>query len=441
MTHFIRQHAAVWLFVVLCSMGALSSVWRVHDWGNQLSEVDAYSEANALREVRNFLEQGPTRYAGLGQVYHLGMYPADGFAREPDIARYSVTRDGVYTHYPPGPEYLLYAAAKLLGPEPVSRLRLLPITIGWAATLFLGFAVRRRFGAAVGWMVMSVCILTPTVTDGFVGLHYQGYAFALLLCEIGIAIGTNARVAPFGVLGFLQGWLSFDYVFLVTFVPLALELMMPRIDLGCQSRWPLALTRVVLAGAGFAGAHALHFLQVWAYWGSLQAALRDFGGAAAHRAGAAMIGGPLDYLLLTLSSLKLYFYGLHPLNFALSLPDPGVPENWSMFRFLGLSLGPWWLLITLGLILWDEFNTKSADRSPRLDWHFVCVTGVLTSSAWLLAMPDHAAHHRHFLYRHLFFAFFVAVLFGAATIRRYWAETTMPERRPHRHIGILSTHR
>jgi hypothetical protein len=286
MIHLFRQRVAVVLFLVLCGAGALCSAWRVYNWGNDLSSVDRFSEADLLREVRNFFEDGLFRYHGLGNVYYAGMYPADGFVADPEVAKAILSPEGVYTHYPPGPEYVAYAAAKLMGQEPVSRLRLVPIAAGGAAMIFLGLAVRRRFGDAAAWLVMGACALTPAVTDGFVGLHYQGYACALLMVEIGLAIGTGTAFLPFALLGFLQGWLSFDYVFLVTFAPLAIELAMPRIDPDYRSRWKLAMTRVALAGGGFAAAHGLHFLQIWAYLGSVDAALRELGGAAAHRAGA-----------------------------------------------------------------------------------------------------------------------------------------------------------
>jgi hypothetical protein len=421
----IRDKASILLFILLCSSGALFSLWQVGSRGNDLSLVDPYSEANALREVRHFLDDGLTRHYGLGTVYYPGMYPIEGFAAEPDVSRFGVSAEGVYTHYPPGPEYLLYAAAKLLGAEPVSRLRLLPISIGWAAMLFFGFAVRRRFGTAVGWMVMAACILTPTVTDGFVGLHAQGYAFALLLVEIGCAIGTGVRVAPFALLGFLQGWLSFDYVFLVALTPLAIELAMPRIEPEYQRRRRLACLRAILAGGGFGAAHALHFLQVWAYWGSFEAALRDFANAASYRAGSEMVHGPFGYLTQALVNLRLYFYGQHPFSIALSSPDSAAIPDWSMFRFFGLSLGPWWLLVTAGLMLWDRLSPERHIGTLRLSWHVVCLIGMVTTSLWFVVMVNHGAIHRHLLYRHLFLMFFLMVLFAA---RRIWAEAAASRR-------------
>jgi hypothetical protein len=417
----IRRHNAIALFLLLCSVGSVISVWQIRDWGDALSIVDSYSEANALREVRNFREHGLLRDSGLGNVNYPGLYPGDGFAAEPEERRYGVSAEGVYTHYPPGPEYLLYGAEKLFGPAPVSRLRLLPSAIGWGAMIWFGLAIRRRFGDATGWLIMGACAITPAVTNGFVGLHYQGYAFALLLVELGIAIGANARVAPFAVLGFLQGWLSFDYVFLVALTPVALELVLPKIDPPYQSRWHLALLRAGLAGGGFAAAHGLHFLQVWAYWGSLEATLRDFAGAAAHRAGTE--AGVSGYLHQALGNLKTYFYGVHPFNTSLSDPDLADLQDWSMFRFLGLSLGPWWLLITLALMIREYIGSAHDTRALRMDWHFVSVTGLVTSSLWLVTMVNHGGYHRHFLFRHLFFAFFVLALFCAHRLRRSAAVT------------------
>jgi hypothetical protein len=425
MNYQLRQRAAIFLFVLLCGVGAMCSAWRVQSWGNDLSLVDPYSEANLLREVRNFFQDGLLRYYGLGNVYYAGLYPAEGFASTPERAKISVSPEGIYTHYPPGPEYVAFAAAKLMGPEPVSRLRLVPIAAGWAAMTFLCLAVRRRFGDAVAWLVMAACALTPTVTESFVSLHSQGYACALLMVEIGLALGAGTVLLPFALLGFLQGWMSFDYVFLVTFAPLAIEVAMPRIDPDHRGRWQLTMRRVALAGGGFAAAHALHFLQVYSYLGSLDAALRDLSGAAAYRAGSGMVEGPIGYLSLTLGNLKYYFYGVHPFFSGWSPLDPDGPDS-PIFRFLGLSLGPWWLLVTGGLIIWDELTSRRHDASLRMSWHVVCLSGMLTSSLWLMVMLNHGLRHRHFLYRHMFILFFLMVLFGAVRASRLWAQSTAP---------------
>ncbi len=426
MIDLIRSRVGIVLFVLLCGSGAMFSIWQVRDWGNDLSLVDPYSEANVLREARHFREDGLTRHYGLGTVLYPGMYSSAGFATESDVSKYGVSPEGVYTHYPPGPEYLLYAATKLLGPEPVSRLRLLPIAIGWAAVVYFSLALRRRFGAAIGWMVAGACIATPTVTDGFVGVHSQGYALALLMIEIAIAIGTKPVLAPFAVLGFLQGWLSFDYVFLVTLTPVTIELVMPTLLEHYRRRWKMTWWRVILAGIGFSAAHALHFLQVVEYRGSFAGALDDFAGSAAYRAGAGMVGGPIGYIAQVLSNLKLYLYGLHPFNPFINLPASENYVDWSTFRFLGLTLGPWWLVIAGTLIIWDYLKPSACVDSLRRNWHIVCFAGLVTSSLWSVVMVNHGMVHRHFLYRHMFLMFFVMILFASTTANRWWAQAHLP---------------
>ena len=438
MPDLLRRNAMFILFVLLCSASSLSLIHEVSGWGNELSSVDPGSEANALREVRHFLEEGVTRYYGLGNISYPGMYPEsgtvpwyfDGPAIDPAerdyIRQHVLTSDGVYTHYPPGSEYLLYAEAKVLGLEPVWRLRLLPIAIGYAAITFLGLSIRRRFGSAVGWLVASAMVLTPSVTSAFVGLHDQGYALALTMCEIGIALGGGSRLLPFAGLGFLQGWLTFDQVFLVTFIPLAIELVMPAVDPGYRPRWNLALVRTALAGCGFAVAHTLHFLEVWAYIGSFEGAVRDLAGAAAYRSGLDTDHGLIGYVTHAAHNLQIYFVGGPVFDAEAILPGPAFDGRWPMFRFAGIALGPWWVLITVGLIVWGKLQPASNAEILRGRWHYVFAIGFVMSSLWLLVMIDHSGYHERFIYRHLFFLYFVCILFGACAVCRQHAAGSMP---------------
>ena len=245
----------------------------------------SFSESNAIREARNFLDTGIAADDGLGDVLRPDLYPEEGFQGHPATRAHSLTPKGIYTHYPPGPEYILYVAMRLLGTHPISRLRIVPLMITWLTTLFFGLSLHRRFGTPVAALVMLACAALPMFSAADSFLHYDGYALALLLVEIGLAIGSNILVLPFIVLGFLQGWLSFDYFFLVTLVPGAVELAMPRLDPGHAARKRLALMRCGAAGGGFALAHLLHFAEVWAFFGSFHAALHDLGAAAAYRTG------------------------------------------------------------------------------------------------------------------------------------------------------------
>jgi hypothetical protein len=422
----IHRAASGLFFLALCAVGPIICLWLVAGLGDRLSYVDQYSEANVLREVRHFLEEGLARHYGLGTVYYPGMYPEDGFAAEKDVSMYGVSSEGVYTHYPPGAEYLAYAAARVFGPTPASHLRLVPIAIGWLAMTCLGLSVRRRFGMAAGWLVMGACAVTPTVWDGFVGLSVQGYAAALLMIELALAIGGGSGLWAFALLGFFQGWLTFDYFFLVALTPLAVELAMPRIDPDYRPRWRLALTRTVLAGGGFAAAHGIHFVEVWAYWGSFAAALNDLRSAAAHRAGISLLDGSGQYWIAMLFNFNSYFVGAHPVSLSLAVPDQG---EWGTFRFLGLSLGPWWFLVAAGLFI-GHLMTRNRQLATILrGWSLVCGVGAGISSLWFVVMVNHGYIHRHFLYRHQFILFFLMILFLSVGAER-WVKLIQTPRSP-----------
>ncbi len=422
MPEALRQRLGIAAFLILCSLGSLQAAWQIRSWGDALSPTDAYSEANAIREVRNFLETGLWANSGLGNVVYPGLYPDQGFVAAPDDWAHSVTPSGVYTHYPPGPEYLLYVAAKIFGPTPVAHLRLLPLVVGWAAAIYLGVSIRRRFGPIVGWLVMAACVSLPLFSDASVNIHALGYAFALLLIEIGLCVGVNTYVTPLLLLGFLQGWLTFDYVFLVTLSPVAIELMLARLRIGHTPRWRLALLRCAAAGGGFVFAHLLHFAEVWAFFGSFGAALQDLSTAASYRSGAAELGGPLQRLITTDGVIDAYFVTRFPISVPFWHPDAGLADNWRVFRFLGLTLGVWWAVLTIALLLRNlRQGPQRMFRDAKIlgDWLCVSLSGFAVSAAWFIAMTNHAIHHPHFLYRHLFFGFFVCLLFVVvAPVRR-----------------------
>ena len=89
-----------------------------------------------------------------------------------------------------------------------------------------------------------------------------------------------------------------------------------------------------------------------------------------------------------------------------------------MFRFGGLTAGIWWLLlmhafIAVRLLRQRRLPPGAVNRPIDSDWLAVTLCGIIPCSLWYIAMPEHAFIHEHFLYRHLFFCFFLGVLFSA----------------------------
>ncbi len=101
-------------------------------------------------------------------------------------------------------------------------------------------------------------------------------------------------------------------------------------------------------------AHWLNFLEVCAYFGSLQAALADLGGAAAYRSGAAAAGGLGWHIGSALENVLLYFVGSYVVDVTAILPVPASDGRYPMYRFFGMDLGMWWVLVSVGLIVWNK---------------------------------------------------------------------------------------
>jgi hypothetical protein len=445
MTELLRRRLWLVAFLVLCSAGPFLSGLRLPDMGDTLlATVDQDSEANALREVDGFRAQGLWHDAGLGQAIFNNRYQGFGFENgDPNLARY-LTPEGVYTHYPPGPEYLLYVAEALFGPEPVSRLRLLPLAVCWAATVFLGLSVRRRFGGTVGWLVMLACLAMSPFYDADIALHMIGYAMALLMVEIGLSLGSYRGSLPFIALGFLQGWMSFDWVFVVVLAPLALALALPLISPGEPPRLRQGVMRTCLVAVGFVAAHGMHFCEVWAYYGSLGRALSDMADAARFRSSIAEIPGISSYGGKLLFILYFHILSPFPISEFFWRPDAEFPLRLHVFRFLGLTIGAWWPLVAATLVATDTVRKRMGLATLHLlvRWLGITGLGLGVSCTWWIVMQNHAFQHLFLHYRHLFFWFFLSVLFIAATIapavERVLAGFA-PTRRPERLSGREQT--
>ena len=441
MTKVFGRNVRFLLFLMLCCVGTAIVGVQALSSGNGLSSADLDSEANVLREADGFRAQGFWHDAGLGNVLFGHRYAKYGFLGEtPGKLEKSVTETGVYTHYPPGPEYILFVAQQVLGSEPVSRLRVVPLALCGAAMLYFGLNVWRRFGEAAGWLTMLASLAAVPFYSANASIHCLGYAQALLLAEMGLCLGNSRLRAPALLLGFLQGWMSFDFFFEVALVPLAVECALPWIAPSSRPRYRLALWRCILAAAGFAVAHLMHLAQVAMFYGSVSGALGDLAGAAAYRNGIGGMQGWADYLSTVAALFAWHLVSPDPVRlplltdfgslFATGMDDRIAPVN--IYRVFGLTLAPLWLVAAAALLLADH-QRQRLGRSPIFlfwRWARVGLAGITVSSLWWVLMPGHASVHLHLHYRHLnvcfaLWAIFLAVQ-AAAPVERWIARQSRP---------------
>jgi hypothetical protein len=278
----------------------------------------------------------------------------------------------------------------------------------------LALALIASLGTARGLVVALAAFAVPLYSNMMLGLHYQGYALALLSIQLGGLLFLYGRGRPLaardlvlaGGLGFVQGWLSFDYFFLVALAAVPIAVLFS--DLRERRSRSRLLALVGVSAGGFAFAHALHFLQVVAYYGDFTPALDDLLSVARERA--------------------------DPSRSAPEPPPAWASDPWmisSIFLFVlgkratyfGFSIGYALLAAISGLALLQGSRLPLPGTGRRLcvgastrpAW--AIVAGVIVSCAWISVMSGHAHTHPHFIPRHLFLAWLVLLLALLSSLR------------------------
>jgi hypothetical protein len=160
------------------------------------------------------------------------------------------------------------------------------------------------------------------------------------------------------------------------------------------------------AGVGFAVAHLLHLVQVWAYYGSLSRAIADLEDSARFRA-----AGQHDlengWSGTVISNLNHHLFWGHPFDVA-------------KFSFFGLPLGAVWIVVALVFLTVAVVRTRSGLDAVNLlgRWTLMGLIGIVPSCAWYVGMAAHAHFHYAFNYRHLILCFELWAIFLAVQAAR-----------------------
>jgi len=414
----MRRPVFAWCAAALLGTTLLLNLTYVARCGDGLSPfADPYSEACVLRAGERFARDGYLATYGLADPTFGGKYPGMGI-EGPSGSR---PDDPIYQGYPPGPEWLGGLYTRWIGPGRVGVFRAFPVALATAAaaTFLAGLA-----GAVGRWRALWVylaCLLTPMFTGMSHGLYYQGYALSLLLIQAALVMrafgpGGAGRLGPWALLalfalGFLQGWLSFDYCFLVAFaaVPLALTVM----PWGGPLPWRGVVTACAAAGLGFTVAHGLHFAQSVLYMGGLQPALDEFAFRSKKQYGVkALLEGRSRAEVLAIG-LRLYLRAYLRWNHLFSVPGEvllGALAVALAVTRLELAAGPW---------RFEAVLRRSGARELA-----ALAVALLVGLGWLFAKPAHALNHLSSIGRHLFLFY----LTGCLIVAR--ATSVMPARPP-----------
>lgn len=336
--------------------------------------ADGFSEANSLRGSLYLKEKGLFYNAGLPNLGHGEIYPKHGR---------SIEIDDIYTHYPPGPEYVLYFYRLLT--NDIFTFRLINIFLCFIImTFFLNelFSILNKTKSAL--IPLISLSVVPIFYNTMHGLHQTTYCFYLNILIISLVflflrgkLSIKKLYTASFLISFLQGWMTFDYFFLVTFGT-APFLLLFRADN------KVILKIMFFNFIGFSIAHGLHFIQVIYFFGGIEEAINDFLGAAKTRS------------LESTISLSSVFYDYFSYYIRRS-------------RYFNFKI-QYLLVIHTFFFIRDYFvrknNLKSSLTSPLV----LSLLSLLISSLWLIVMKQHASIHTHFIPRHYYPFYMMLVL-------------------------------
>jgi hypothetical protein len=379
--------------------------------------ADGYSEANTIRGGTGFIEKGITSMKGLPDTCYNNLIPTEGrigFARSKTGDPNASCAGVAYIHYPPGPEYMAWLGMNIVGKENYTLLRLLPITLSVFVGMFFIQTMFNLVGGGTRGLIFGLALLLPPMYTNYMhGLHHQQYAFLMFQLQMCLTIlyMTKAEwkkwwmIPLFALLGFCQGYMTFDFAFLATLFVIPFYFYF-RED---RKVSVFTLIKIGLAsGLSFTLAHLLHFYQVVLYIGTYDQALRDFLASANHRASNAgdIANTPHSKYDPTqigpLTVAKDYLWRVAGRGKYLAI---------NLINFI-------WIVVGLRFI-------KRIELKKGQVFHFeirnsdllALVSSVVISSLWSIAMKQHA-HIHGFIARHYFFCYLFTCLILVTRTRK-----------------------
>jgi hypothetical protein len=398
---YLHQKPLQVLYLILALL-TLKEIIVVTTLKDKVSPIaDGYSEANTIRGATSFIDLGITNYSGLPDTCYGPILPETG--------RYAMSKQlgiectGAYTHYPPGPEYFAWFAMKIFGKDNWRLLRLLPITLSVLAGIFFINTFFVLAGGGTRGLILGLMMLLPPMYTNYMhGLHHQQYAFLMFQTQISLCVLYFTRenwrnvwvLLAFALLGFIQGWMTFDYAFLATLFAIPLFILFKK---EYRVSWSSFISVGLLSGIPYTLSHVLHFLQVVSYKGSMDEAIKDFTGAAAHRAMNAA-------------------YDIHGANAKYDPKQIGpftVAKDYlyrvaGRGKYLAINLMNFiWIILGLKFVKslefkkgWKiEFNISGTDL-------LALFASVVVSALWSIVMKQHA-HIHGFIARHYYFCYLI----------------------------------
>lgn len=354
-----KKFPAQWILALVVISFVVKSFVLLFEAGEK-NFIDQVGAGSSVYAAKVWLEKGAS------QTAFLPKYPwVPG-----DVTLEILKKTQVYTHYFPGPEYVLYLFFKVFGDEDgrITLARFIP----WIHILFsvLLFAFVAEKQVCRGWpwakiLIAGAIFWSPSIYRWAPSLHGSAYStsYLLLAMTLGMCFGQMKKVWFPRFILFILGFLS-NYMLLTNSLVM---IAAPYVGFLLSEKSQSKKEALILSGfvlGGLVTAFCVHFVQVSVFLGSISLAWEDQIGTALRRGGEGDGSGPSRLELIGL-------YSSHVRAF---------------FRVGALDM------VWIGLFAaWIYPGSKNRKRN------FMWAIGLaaLASYFWVMLMKSHSVEHHH----------------------------------------------
>ena len=395
----------IWFSILILGFFIIGAQFSFSNGNKEFARVDGTTEQLILFASDNYVKEGFTKY------YLLPLSPPFGFDGEGNQR----TEPFVYTHYFPGPYWVMGVLKKFFGQNGVWLTRLVPLAmnVGGLAILCIEFASFTG-SALIGLLLLSAILTARSVTIFSISFAGHGYVMGMLLILIGILfrLANRARdgfpiskVAVFlwsVYVGFFQIWFSIDFLPLTFLMAVSFIFYIEKFPK--EVAWRILLGLFVGGCLGFVLQISLFAMHL----GSLQAVIEDF------------------------TKWGSWRMGMHTGDFgkAVQVEDTRlftVLREYNKQAYGATGFTAYNLLILNAVFIFMGYFGKAVSKLQTKRLLLGLLFAYLSAIAWNVLMRQHSLIHIHFIPRHyyaLFFYFLITVIPLSFAITRRSAQLT-----------------
>ncbi len=380
----------IWFFGALILFWLFGFITSYQNGNHEISRTDGATEQMLLHASRTYVEQGFTKF------WFLPEYPPFGFD-ENGINR---TEPFVYTHYFPGPAWVLGGMKKIFGENGIWLTRLIPLSLNVFALGFLALEFSIFTGSTLlGLLLMTGILTARSVTIFSVTFSGHGYVMGMYLLMFAILfrwvnrpeetkpahIRKAALIGAF--IGFYQIEMAIDFVMLTFLSAVSFAFMMPGFNLKKAKTFLISM----ICGGTFG--MILQIALFSAHLGSVNAALADF-----HKFGSWRMG--IKHVQADVIE---------------NVPLGKVLNEYNKQAYGATGFTAYNMMILSAMFILLAYLGKARTKKESLRLFYGMIFAYLACISWNVLMRQHSWIHIHFIPRH-YFALFLNLLIIALPI-------------------------